>query len=207
VAVRTGPPVVLPRPWAEAGLDVGEFGPIRGHADVADGGGIGDGVEREVVALVVELKRDHPVDQFRDRRLGPRCDRGVQVQQRPARVADDPAGVVGAHDHLQCRGDRLLRHRDDDGGIVGLSRLPEDRHGFVHLSPVLVCRAPAPQVGTCPDQRQDRIAKVAHSVNDSRSTRRPPYQVATSMRPMKSLAQSTAAATSGKTLRPVAASS
>jgi hypothetical protein len=87
---------------------------------------------------------------------------GMQVQQRPARVADDPAGVVGAHDHLQRRGDRLLRHGEDDGRILGLGCCLEHLDGIVHLPAVLVGRAPAPHVRTSADQRQDRVGKIAH---------------------------------------------
>lgn len=123
---------------------------------------IRDRVEVEEVALVVELKVDHPVDQLADRRLGPRRDLGVQVQQRSARIADDPAGVVCTHDHLQRRGDRLLCHRENDSTILGLGRLLQDRYRFMHLPTVLVGGAPARQVRTRANQRQHLVGKIAH---------------------------------------------
>ena len=115
---------------AEAGFDLGELAPVGGDAPLAECGGVGDGVDGEVVAIVVELELHHPVDELRDRRLGLRRGFGVQFQQGSARVADDPAGVVGAHDHLQRRGDRLLGNREHDGGIVSHGCRLEDRHRF-----------------------------------------------------------------------------
>ena len=162
MAVRCRPPLLLRRPDAEAGFEVGEPCPISGDALLAERARIGDEIEVEVVALTVELERHHPVHQFGDRRPGPRCDLRVQVQQRSARVSDDPAGVVGAHDHLQRRRDRLLRHREHDGRILGLCCLLEDLQRFVHLPAVLIGRQPTPQVRASANQRKDRVGKLAH---------------------------------------------
>ena len=165
-AIRRRPPSFLRGPWAEAGFDLGEPSTVGGHALLAERRCVGDRVDLEVVALVVELERQHPVDQFRDRRRGPRRDLGMQVQQLSARVSDDPAGVVGSHDYLQRRGDRLLRHRKHDGWIVGLGCLLQNRHRLVHLTAMRVGGAPARQVRTSTDQRQDGLGKMAHAVND-----------------------------------------
>ena len=162
MGVRCRPPLLLRWPWCRAGFDVGEPCPVGGHALLAERGRVGDGVEVEVVAFIVELERHHPVHQLRDRRLGPRCDLGCRSSSASARVSDDPAGVVGAHDHLQRGRDRLLRHREHDGRVLGLCCLLENRYRFVHLSAVLVRRAPTPQVRTSTDQRQHRVGKLAH---------------------------------------------
>jgi hypothetical protein len=62
MAVRCRPPLILRRPDAEAGFEVGEPCPISGDALLAERGRICDEIEVEVVALTVELERHHPVD-------------------------------------------------------------------------------------------------------------------------------------------------
>jgi len=57
----------------------------------------------------------------------------VEVEEAPAGVADDAAGVVGASDDLDRAGERLVCHGVNVGWIAGGDRCFEDVDGLVHL--------------------------------------------------------------------------
>jgi hypothetical protein len=57
----------------------------------------------------------------------------VEVEEAPAGVADDAAGIVGAGDDLDRAGERLVCHGVNVGWIAGGDRCFEDVHGLVHL--------------------------------------------------------------------------
>jgi len=95
----------------------------------------------------------------------------VEVEEAPAGVADDAAGIVGAGDHLDRPGERLVCQGVNVGWIAGADRCFEDVHGLVHLGPVRVRGAPAVQLGSGADQRQYGVGESGHSVSSRRGLR------------------------------------
>ena len=99
--MRRRPSFIFGRPWTESRRAFVELDAVRRHALGAQRGRVRDRVDGEVVAVVVELELHHPVDEFGCRRAGPGRHDRVELEKVAAGVADDAAGVIGAHDHLQ----------------------------------------------------------------------------------------------------------
>jgi hypothetical protein len=84
----------------------------------------------------------------------------VEFEQVADGVADDPAGIVGTHDHPYGGHDRLLHDRQQRGGIGRSSGIPQQTHRLVHLPAMRVRGLPPVQVRPGPDQSQHHVTDV-----------------------------------------------
>jgi hypothetical protein len=81
----------------------------------------------------------------------------VKREQSAAGVADDPARVVSASDHLDRARQRCVHDRVELGWVGGCSRGFEHVDRLVHVVAVRVGCAPPVQIGPCPNQRKDGV--------------------------------------------------
>ena len=86
----------------------------------------------------------------------------MQREQSMTRVADDPAGVVRAGDHLDRARQRSVHPRMHVSGVCRRDRSFEHVDSPVHLASVLVRRAPPVQIRPCPDKGKDSIGQRSH---------------------------------------------
>jgi hypothetical protein len=144
--------------------------PVGPNTDVAEGRGVVDDVELEVVDDAVELEGHHPVDELADRHsCSGRRDR-VQREESATGVTDDAARVVCPSDDLERAPHGTLGHP------MSLDRVGRRKCGFeevdrlMHVAPVSVRHRPAVEIGPRADQRQHGVSEGGHATNPSRST-------------------------------------
>ena len=136
--------------------------PVGVHAGIPEGGGVGDGIDLEVVHVPVELELHHPVDQLARSDTGRRRDRRMQREQSTALVTDDSAGIVRAGDHLDSARQRGVHHRIHLSRVRRRERSFEHIDRLVHLATVLVRGAPPAQIRPSSDKWKDSVGQRSH---------------------------------------------